>query len=453
MQNAHKNMSLRVTYLMKKIPFLKPYFELLKMITFGIHYLPNLQKIGLFPTFRNAIPNKYVGQKYCKSIPKVFPPLPIRKKTSLKIEITTSEILNIFKNNKYEELNAFISKCFYEIEANNMNEAVNNQKNLFDKIKNYIKQKVKNNLSNEDKYIINYLSDEKLKIQSITNDFILYLFIIPKLGFIKEFNLIYDTLQEQKNELYKPKKSKEYIITINSFSELNNEINELLNLFGIYSMDDSEKELNEMNKINEEINQKIEDEKKKVKDFNTKQLLEKKKQEMIKENKKLFEERKKDLEKALDKLKSCLDNLQNDLIYYKVINENIINISKPIQKKKEIIINYSKTFYDTKKNKKKDNNNHINENENEKEKYFPIRGGCFPKINNNLVLRESEEINNKIYNEFIDEKINIKKIEKNPKRYSVVKTELINGFIYNDLLRFYTSIIDINKIIMQFFSY
>ena len=73
----HKIMSLRVTLLMNKIPFLIPYFEILKMITFAIHYLPNVQRIGLFPLFNNALQNKFIGEKYCKSIPKVFPPLPI----------------------------------------------------------------------------------------------------------------------------------------------------------------------------------------------------------------------------------------------------------------------------------------------------------------------------------------------------------------------------------------
>ena len=83
----HKIMATRVTFLMKKIPFLKPYFEILKLITFSIHYLPNIQKIGMFPIFSNAIQNKMMGEKYCKSIPKVFPPLPIRKRITIEVVI------------------------------------------------------------------------------------------------------------------------------------------------------------------------------------------------------------------------------------------------------------------------------------------------------------------------------------------------------------------------------
>ena len=48
-------MTLRVSYLMKQIPFLKPYFELLKMITFAIHYLPNVQNSGLLPIFNYSL--------------------------------------------------------------------------------------------------------------------------------------------------------------------------------------------------------------------------------------------------------------------------------------------------------------------------------------------------------------------------------------------------------------
>jgi len=57
LQKAHKYMAFRVTYNMNKIPFLKPYFELLKMITFAIHYLPNIQSSGLFPLFDKSLQN------------------------------------------------------------------------------------------------------------------------------------------------------------------------------------------------------------------------------------------------------------------------------------------------------------------------------------------------------------------------------------------------------------
>ena len=108
-EKGHKIMTLRVSYLMKQIPFLKPYFELLKMITFAIHYLQNVQNCGLFPIFNYSLQNNFVGEKYCKSIPKVFPPLPIRKTTTLNLKFAEEELLNYFKDNNYEKLNQFIS--------------------------------------------------------------------------------------------------------------------------------------------------------------------------------------------------------------------------------------------------------------------------------------------------------------------------------------------------------
>ena len=55
LKRPHKFMAFRVTYYMNKIPFLKPYFELLKMITFAIHYLPNIQSSGIFRLFNKSL--------------------------------------------------------------------------------------------------------------------------------------------------------------------------------------------------------------------------------------------------------------------------------------------------------------------------------------------------------------------------------------------------------------
>ena len=87
LEEIHKVIANRVTILMNKIPFLKPYFELLKMITFAIHYLPNIHRTGIFPLFNKSIQNKNIDVKYCKSIPKVFPPLPVRKTINLQLEV------------------------------------------------------------------------------------------------------------------------------------------------------------------------------------------------------------------------------------------------------------------------------------------------------------------------------------------------------------------------------
>ena len=254
LKKYHKIMSLRVTALMNKLPFLKPYFELLKMITFAIHYLPNIQKIGLFPLFNNSLQNKFIGEKYCKSIPKVFPPLPIRKTENIKMSFSISELFDIFKDNNYEELNKFISICFYETEPNQLDNAMNKQKNLLDKLKKYIKDKVLNNLSEQDKYIMNFFSDEKLRIPQIEKNFIDYLLSFPNCYILEKYYIIYYLLDKQENKLYKPKNPKDYISKIKSFSELKKEVEEILNIFYIYLSEFFEKEENEINQRIEQLN-------------------------------------------------------------------------------------------------------------------------------------------------------------------------------------------------------
>ena len=201
-------MANRVTILMNKIPFLKPYFELLKMITFAIHYLPNIQRTGLFPIFNNSIQNNHINVKYCKSIPKVFPPLPIRKTMNLKLVINPFELINCFKNSNYEEINKFISICYYENENLDMNEAIDKQMFLLDEVKKYIREKIHNELPSEDKSVFLYLTDENMKIPDILQSFQEILFLIPNILIKDNLNIIIDIL-EKGNENVKPKKTKD----------------------------------------------------------------------------------------------------------------------------------------------------------------------------------------------------------------------------------------------------
>jgi len=476
LQKAHKYMAFRVTYNMNKIPFLKPYFELLKMITFAIHYLPNIQSSGLFPLFDKSLQNNYMGEKYCKSIPKVFPPLSIRRKTSIEIEITHKEMLSLFKNNNYELLNIFISENFYETENITIEKAEKNQKYLLDTLRKYLIKKVKDNLIEQDKYLINLFSDENLRIPEIKKAFIKLLFKFPSFSFINEYNLLYITLNLQNNELYKPKNSQFHILSILSFSELKKDVEEILNLFGIYYLELKE---NENKKIDEEIlkvNKFLEEEKKKALDKlierarneikekfninteeeineilnrpNYKSALDQKKINIINSNNskrnQIIQKLKKDMsfdkkkfENAIDKLKNSLDILQEKLIYYKLIDEELVNKVSSGFKPLKIEINYTKASFENK--------------ESENEKYFPIRGGCYPKINNKIFLNENEEINEELYKEFINNKI-INNKKKNAKKYYVVKTELRNGFIYGSLLDFFSKSIDINKMVLQIAS-
>ena len=112
-------MKLIVQAFMNEIPYFKGYFQLLNMITFSIHLVPNLQNLGLFPRLTNSIFIKNNGKKYLKEFPPVFPPLPIRQKIIINPSIKFSESLNNFLDNEEKKLlntqlynNAFENKTF-----------------------------------------------------------------------------------------------------------------------------------------------------------------------------------------------------------------------------------------------------------------------------------------------------------------------------------------------------
>ena len=476
LNSAHKIMKLRILLLMKEIPFLKPYFELLKYITFAIHYLPNLQSSGLFPIFNDTLQNEFMGEKYCKSIPKVFPPLPIMKKITLDVKIYIRELFDIFKSNNYSQLNQFLSICFYETEPSNFEKAIKKQNIFEDAIKKFTVQKILMLMDEQDKYKINFFSDEILRIKSITKNFINELFNLAKIDLLKDYFIIYNALSSQKNEMYLPKNDKQYIYSITSFKELKKEIEEILNLFGIYSMQTSEERLKELEKSKSDLLKKIEENKNKdlkklkdelinmIKQKNNNNITEEQinsvmnkpevKAEYQKQENKINVHYAKEKKKLIDKMNESLNNIKN--LFETHIN-NLNNLLNSLQKK---LINYNVIDNGLIKNYCSKSNLYVNFTINytksifldnkENEKYSPIIGGCLPEINNNIVLRENEEFNDLLYQEFINKKIRLKRIRN--KKYYFLKTELRNGFIYGHILHYFTRTIDKNKIIMQILS-
>ena len=109
-----------------------------------------------------------------------------------------------------------------------------------------------NKLTEQDRYIMNFFSDEKLRIPEIEKNFIDFLFSFPNSYILENYLIIYLLLEKQENKLYKPKNSKDYISKIKSFSELKKEVEEILNIFYIYLSEFFEKE---ENKINQNIEQ------------------------------------------------------------------------------------------------------------------------------------------------------------------------------------------------------
>ena len=457
LDEIHKIMANRVTILMNKIPFLRPYFELLKMITFAIHYLPNIQKAGLFPIFNKSIQSNYPENHYCRSIPKVFPPLPIRKTIILKVKFKYKEILYIFRNDNYKQLNEYLSIIFYENDNLDLNNIIEKFKPLFDKLKNYVRQRIKNSLNPEDKDVFELFSDEKMKIESVEKYFKVNLIAIPISYILKEYFEIYDILDKQE-ELYKPKNPKENILKIKNFNELQKEIdliktsfnNYILELENILNNEIIFHEKNEKiifdkvrtilkkrykNKNNEQLDLMI------LTDNNTQALITNTRDEMIKDEKKKFQIKKNIYMKLLENLDNSVKNLQEKFIFYNLINDFYINKSPIFELLNlnpfEVSLSYTKpTFRDK---------NNLGNNQ---DKYFPLRGGCFPTINNKLFLSELEDFDEKLYERFTNEKI----INHENKNYYIIKTELRNGFIFGPKLEYLTKNLDINGIKMIFYS-
>ena len=186
------------------------------------------------------------------------------KTITLDIKIYIGELFEYFNSNNYFQLNQFLSICFYETEPNNFEKAIKKQNNFEDTIKKFIVQKILILMDEQDKYKINFFSDEILRIKSITKNFINELFNLAKMDLLKDYFIIYNTLISQQNEVYHPKSDKKYIYSIKYFKELKKEIEELLNLFAIYSMQKREEGLKELEKNKSDLIKKIEEKKIKI---------------------------------------------------------------------------------------------------------------------------------------------------------------------------------------------
>ena len=98
-----------VATIMNKIPYFKGYFYLLNMITFAIHYLPNLRNNNKFPELKNSLANKIKGQ-YVRRLPTLFPPLPIPKKKIINPQCHLGILINMLQKSTQNELNNEIGK-------------------------------------------------------------------------------------------------------------------------------------------------------------------------------------------------------------------------------------------------------------------------------------------------------------------------------------------------------
>ncbi|ORX81639.1 hypothetical protein BCR32DRAFT_244755 [Anaeromyces robustus] len=166
-EKVHKLMTLWIKKYMNSVPSLKPYFELLNIITFCIHYLPNIQACGLFPDLSDTlIKNK---NKYIANIPHIFPPLPVKKTIKVEVSFTMKELMNMLSESQKKILNTLISIQFLELECNL--ELMEKNNRLIEKeITIYMNKKIKK-LLGENAYLVDITSDDDLNIYYVIKTF------------------------------------------------------------------------------------------------------------------------------------------------------------------------------------------------------------------------------------------------------------------------------------------
>ena len=169
-QKAVEKMRKLVFFYMEKVPYFQPYFELLRIITFCIHYLPNIQECGLFPDFSDSIQNKYPGIKYVKNVPPVFPQLPLRKLIKIKVDIYFNDIIHIMTNEQINDINKIISYNYLEKQDKN-NDYLSLSEKIDKTIEDIFKLKIKEKLGKENENLIEFYNLRKKGLDNIKNMF------------------------------------------------------------------------------------------------------------------------------------------------------------------------------------------------------------------------------------------------------------------------------------------
>ena len=469
LENKYWVMTRLVKIFMNKVPFLRPYFELLKLITFGIHYLPNLQESGLFPDFSESIQQKFPGQAYIRNIPPLYPPLPIEKRINIEISFDTKKILSEFSNEQLQNLNIILSANLIDdikLLKINVNELKLKENSMDELLTNIIKNIYKRNIDSNDQYILNFYSDEQLDIKGIKNIFFDSLINLMAFEIIGPYANIYNNLKNAPFET--PIKIPFKIDKILNFKKYNylkkflqNDVLNLLHSFTqIFSQDVDKVKAKIKNNINQ-INIDSSKAKEKVYDQileNTKTEFRKKytesqiniiltKNEFKQELNKLVEKSKNEIENKrinlVNELNIKINGLQNEQ------NESLNKINKmknellcSLDKLEKTIIN--KTLLDISKLKDETGkckmNIHYNKvcyekNLSKEEKYANIIGGCKSEINNDIYLL-SKTISDEIYNKIIHASNVSNQIFtiNDTQKYYIIKSKVINGFVFGHLL-------------------
>jgi len=428
-EKAHKLMALFVKLYMNEIPYFKPYFELLNIITFCLHYLPNVQACGSFPDLSNSI---IKNKKYIKNIPHIFPPLPVKKSIEIKVLVTMKELINVFSESQKKKLNILYSTQFLELddELNSMktkNELIEREITIF------MNKKIKKLLAEngENAYIVDITNDNELNIPSVIKSFShgLDSLICHKLRHP------YEALNNHINTLIKEYNYKninnsfdlEKLLKCKTLRELNEQVYKLLETCKIISG-------KEKKRIAKEHNEKV----KKFKKEHEKEKKEKinqlkksgnwtydKENELNEEFLKKYNDKMNSFDRTLEKdlelieltkyekdLKSAKKQLRTELENYTVLNnlnEILLNL---------IEIRYPLTIQSLEYDLSSDAISKIE-----------IRGGCLVKLNKNLIFVE-HDTHQDLYKKLINNKND---------DYYCIESKLINSPVHgeslNDLIK------------------
>ena len=473
-KEAHLKMKLIVQAFMSEIPYFKGYFQLLNMITFAIHLVPNLQNLGLFPRLTNSIFIKNNGKKYLKEFPPVFPPLPIRQKIKINPSIKFSESLNYFLDNEERKIlntqlynSAFGKKTF--------------DFGIIEKITNKMKKKYREYLFTlyYDKSELEYRSDEELHVNEFIKSFIIFIKSLASFPGLK-INNLFDLYSKEIKKLF-PK----YIIktknckNIENIEEkkilLDNIFKELLTLSEYFYNQNKNKMTNSLNsqkkeeimKLNQKREENFEQQKRQFlndldKNPDIKKALSYNRNDI---NQKIEQYKKENIDNIRKNINQHWDNQINninDLLdkeinkkveesrnnYFKSINElkkeyfkNINDIIKILKTKN--ILDFANKF-DKEKLCEEIHLTKLGFVKNDKESFSSIRGGCIVEKNNSLILVDNEDILSESFISLINssnkEIVSLNK-KNDEKHYICVELKLNRGYISDNIWK----LLDISK--------
>jgi len=450
----HKLMAFNVKTHMKLVPYFKPYFELLNIIIFCLHYLPNIQACGVFLNFSNSLING--NKKYMPNIPNIFPPLPVKKTIELDVSITMKDLIPIFSNVQKIILNKIISFRFLESKNRNDIKAMKiNNESIEKEITKYVNEKkLKPLLDDNNSFLVDITNDEKLGINVVIGKFSEYLNYLVCYKVIKSCFILDDSIKSLKkgfniNDTYSFDLEK--LIESKTLRELNIIANELINdhrsilnktrkIIIEKSNNNIQEFKNELeNKRRENINISRNDFRKKIEadclkyhvygrveefmnSVEVKNILTENEKEINKYYDNIYNEKINEFNKHLNeklelltsmendetKLKNSLTRLENDLRNY-AFDFNEINDEILESLKIQYHLNLQSLCFDL---------------SSDVVSKIETRGGCLIKINKNLWLNESN-IGESLFNNII---------KGNTDEYYSIKSEIINAPAHGDSL-------------------